>query len=107
MLFGNFYILDHFSKLSGPFFLRKQITILGLPFYSFAMMENKFIRSLRVEPHIVSINNNTIFQNNFSYFVKLLFKALILAYLNGSTEIVKMLLEQEGIEINAKTVYLN
>ena len=38
--------------------------------------------------------------------MKLLFSALMFASGNGCAEIVKMLLEQDGIDINAKDVYL-
>ena len=52
--------------------------------------------------------NNIIFQNDIWNFFKLFRTALIWAYLNGHTEIVKILVKQEGIEINAKdNVYFN
>ena len=46
--------------------------------------------------------NNFGFQNNIWSFFKLFETALILAYEYGHTEIVKILVEQEGIDINAK-----
>ena len=52
--------------------------------------------------------NNLEFQNNIWNFFKLFKTALIWASLRGHTEIVKILVEQEGIDINAKTdVYFN
>ena len=47
-----------------------------------------------------------MFQNNKWKLYKLLFTSLIFASLNGHTEIVKMLLEQEGIDINAQDTKL-
>ena len=47
-----------------------------------------------------------MFQNNKWKLYKLLFTSLIYASQKGHTEIVKMLLEQEGIDVNAKYVYL-
>ena len=47
-----------------------------------------------------------IFQNDFWELLKLFRTALMLASDNGHVEIVKMLVEQEGIDINAKGVYL-
>ena len=38
--------------------------------------------------------------------MKLLWTALMMASMNGHTEIVKIFLEQKGIEINAKDAYL-
>ena len=46
--------------------------------------------------------NNLIFQNNIWCFFKLFKTALMIAYLKGHTKIVKILVEQEGIDINAK-----
>ena len=46
--------------------------------------------------------NNLIFQNNIWNFFKLFRTALICAPEYGHTEIVKILVEQEGIDINAK-----
>ena len=47
-----------------------------------------------------------MFQNNDWNLIKLLWNALMIASGNGRTEIVKILLEQNGIEINAKNVSL-
>ena len=47
-----------------------------------------------------------MFQNNVWNFIRLLWTALMLASEKGYIEIVKMLLDQNGIEINAKNVYL-
>ena len=46
------------------------------------------------------------FQNNYWNLIKLLLTALMIASQNEHTEVVKMLLEQDGIEINAKDVSL-
>ena len=46
--------------------------------------------------------NNLIFQNNIWNFFKLFWTALMWASFNGHIEIVKILVEQEGIDINAK-----
>ena len=53
--------------------------------------------------------NNFLFKNNIWNFFKLFDTALILASRKGHTEIVKILIEQEGIDINAKeyNVYIN
>ena len=52
--------------------------------------------------------NNLIFQNNIWSFFKLFGTALMIASERGHTEIVKILVEQEGIDINAKNnVYFN
>ena len=52
--------------------------------------------------------NNLVFQNNIWNFFKLFWTALILASKNCHAEIVKILVEQEGIDINAKdSVYFN
>ena len=48
--------------------------------------------------------NYFIFQNNIWEFIKLLYTALMKAFDNGYTEIVKILVEQEGIDINAKDI---
>ena len=47
-----------------------------------------------------------MFQNNYWYLIKLFKTALMMASMNGHTEIVKLFLEQEGNEINAKNIYL-
>ena len=47
-----------------------------------------------------------IFQNNFWKLLKLLWTALIYASYKGYARIVQILVEQEGININAKDVYL-
>ena len=47
-----------------------------------------------------------MFQNNAWNLTKLLWTALMYASVCGHTEIVKILLEQSGIDINAKDVYL-
>ena len=47
-----------------------------------------------------------MFQNNSWKFIKLLSTALMYASVCGHAEIVKILLEQNGIDINAKAVYL-
>ena len=44
------------------------------------------------------------FQNNIWKIFKLLWTALMRASWNGCTETVKILVEQEGIDINAKSV---
>ena len=44
--------------------------------------------------------------NNIWNFIDFFKTALIMASDNGYSEIVKMLLEKRGIDINAKTVYL-
>ena len=52
--------------------------------------------------------NNLVFQNNIRDFFKLFETALIWASQNGHTEIVKILVKQEGIDINAKNeIYFN
>ena len=52
--------------------------------------------------------NNMIFRNNIWNFFKLFKAALIWASASGHTEIVKIFVEQEGIDINAKDeVYFN
>ena len=52
--------------------------------------------------------NNFKFQNNIWNFFTLFKAALIIASENGHTEIVKILVKQEGIDINAKNyVYFN
>ena len=52
--------------------------------------------------------NNLEFQNNIWNFFKIFQTALIWASKNGHSEIVKILVEQEGIDINAKNnVYFN
>ena len=52
--------------------------------------------------------NNLMFQNNIWNFFKLFRTALIYASEKGHTEIVKILVEQEGIDINAKDdIYFN
>ena len=45
-----------------------------------------------------------MFQNNIWKFFNLLDTALMKASWNGHTEIVKILVEQEGININAKDI---
>ena len=45
-----------------------------------------------------------MFLNNIWEFIKLLWTALMRASANGHTEIVKILLEQKGIDINAKDI---
>ena len=47
-----------------------------------------------------------MFLNIIWNFFKLFNTALIWASKNGHTEIVKILLEQKGIDINAKDIYL-
>ena len=47
-----------------------------------------------------------MFQNHIWNFFKLLCTALMYASKNGHTEIVKIFIEQEGININAKDIYL-
>ena len=47
-----------------------------------------------------------MFQNNIWRFFKLLWTALMPATDNGYTEIVKILLKKDGIDINSKNVYL-
>ena len=47
-----------------------------------------------------------MFQNNIWKLFKLLWTALIWASEEGHTEILSMLLEQEGIDINSKDIYL-
>ena len=47
-----------------------------------------------------------IIQNDIWKLLKLFETALILASMKGHTEIVKILVEQEGIDINAKDIYL-
>ena len=47
-----------------------------------------------------------MFQNNSWNFIKLFMTALMWASEEGHTEIVKILIEQNGIDINAKTVFL-
>ena len=54
---------------------------------------------------IVSIND-FIFQNNYWNLFKLLLTALMMASHYNNPEIVKMLLEQNGIDINAKSICL-
>ena len=52
--------------------------------------------------------NNIMFQNNIWNFFKLFWTALVIASENGHTEIVKILFEQEGFDINAENnVYFN
>ena len=52
--------------------------------------------------------NNFGFQNNIRCFFKLFWPALIFASRYGKPEIVKILVEQDGIDINAKDiVYFN
>ena len=73
------------------------------------------IVKILVEQERIDINaknkvyfNNLIFQNNIWNFFKLFGTALILASEDGHTEIVKILVEQEGIDVNAKDeVYFN
>ena len=56
----------------------------------------------------VCFNNFYLFQNNIWNFFKLFQTALSFASRYGHTEIVKILVEQEGIDINANTrVYFN
>ena len=50
--------------------------------------------------------NYLILRNNIWNFFKLLQTALMYASDYGCTETVKMLVEQEGIDINAKYIYL-
>ena len=45
-----------------------------------------------------------MFQNDIWKLFKLLFTALMRASANGNTEIVKILVEQKGIDINAKNI---
>ena len=52
----------------------------------------------------IDIYFNYLFQNNIWKFFNLLWTALMIASVYGHTEIVKILVEQEGIDINAKTV---
>ena len=48
--------------------------------------------------------NNFLFQNNIWNFIKLFETALIWASFNGHTEIVKILVEQEGIDNYPKNI---
>ena len=50
--------------------------------------------------------NQLRFQSNFWYLFKLLLSALMIAAEKGHIEIVKLLLEQKGIDLNAKDVFL-
>ena len=43
-------------------------------------------------------------QNNIRKLYKLYFTALMFASCNGNTEIVKLLVEQEGIDINSQNI---
>ena len=63
----------------------------------------------KIEYPIIDVYfNNLRFQNNIWNFFELFNTALILASQNGHTEIVKILVEQKGIDINAKNiVYFN
>ena len=45
-----------------------------------------------------------IFENDIWKFIKLLYTALMIASVNGHSEIVKILVEKEGIDINAKDI---
>ena len=74
------------------------------------------IVKILVEQEEIDINaknnfyfNNFIFQNNIWNFFKLFKTVLIIASENDHIEIVKILVEQEGIDINAKgtVVYFN
>ena len=47
-----------------------------------------------------------MFQNNIWALFKLYVSSLMLASVNGHIEIVKLLLEQEGIDVNVKDAYL-
>ena len=49
--------------------------------------------------------NDLIFQNNIWKLIKLFYTALILESRSGYTEILKLLLEQEGIDINTQRSY--
>ena len=49
---------------------------------------------------------NLIFQNHIWSFLKLFWTALIFASFYDNAEIVHLLVEQEGIDINAKDVLL-
>ena len=48
----------------------------------------------------------TLFQNHYWNFIKLFYTALIWASRIGHTEVAKVLIEQNGIDINDKNVCL-
>ena len=50
--------------------------------------------------------NHSLFQNNIWKLLILYNTALIWASQNGHAEIVKLLVEQEGFDVNVKTAYL-
>ena len=77
---------------------------------------NTEIVKILVEQEGIDINgkgfvyfNNLIFQNNIWNFFKLFWTAFMIAISRGHSEVVKILVEQEGIDINAKDnfVYFN
>ena len=100
---GNLFLVKHFLESQIP----KDILVFASESGNAELV--KFI----FKQEGIDINakndfyfNNLKFQNNIWDFFKLFKTALIFASFNSHPEIVKILVEQEGIDINAKDNYV-
>ena len=97
---GNLFLIKYFLE-------NNQIPT-DILFFSAASENTEFFKFI-IEQKGIDVNakdevyfNNLLFQNNIWNFFKLFGTALIWASENGHAEIVKILVGQEGIDINAK-----